>query len=91
MHTNRAFILGCALLLAIAVTGWVTRYVALSNGRTAFTYDDLVTAIGIVDRNATRSPELGTRSARLRLEYLARDQGILRLLRAYSIGQTTPF
>ncbi len=75
-----------ALLLAVAVTGWVMRYIALGDGRETYTFDDLAEAIGVVDRNATRSPELGTRSARLRLRYLGRDQGIMRLLRAYWVG-----
>jgi len=77
-----------ALLLAIAVTGWVTRYVALGDERGTFTYDDLVCAIGIVDRNATRSPELGLRPARLRLRYLWQDGGILRLLYTYPIPRS---
>jgi hypothetical protein len=72
-----------ALLVAVAVTGWLARYVAGEDGRAAFTQEDLVTAIGIVDRNAARSPELGLRSSRLRLQYLARDRGIRRLLCAY--------
>lgn len=75
-----------ALMLAIAVTGWVARYAALGEGRSAFNYGDLVRAIGIVDRNATRSPELGLRSARMRLQYLSPDHGILRLLDAYPLA-----
>jgi lysine-N-methylase len=75
-----------ALLLALAVTGWVTRYVAVGEGRTAFTVDDLAGALGIVDRNATRSPELGTQPARLRLQYLTQDQGLVRLLRRYPVA-----
>jgi hypothetical protein len=75
-----------ALLLAVAVTGWVVRYIALGDGRETYTFDDLADAIGVVDRNATRSPELGLRSARLRLRYLGQDQGILRLLGVYRIG-----
>ena len=74
-----------ALLLAIAVIGWVTRYVAVGAGRTTFARADLVRALGVVDRNATRSPELGSRSARLRLRYLTPEQGILRLLGAYPL------
>lgn len=74
-----------ALMLAVAVAGWLTRYVALCEGRMAYGCDDVARAIGIVDRNATRGPELRTRSARLRVQYLAQDQGILRLLCAYSI------
>jgi len=72
-----------ALLVAVAVTGWLARYVAGENGRATLTHEDLVTAIGIVDRNAARSPELGVRSSGLRLQYLARDRGIRRLLCAY--------
>jgi lysine-N-methylase len=74
-----------ALMLTVAITGWVTRYVAVAGGRDCYTFDDLVRAIGIVDRNATRSPELGMHSARLRLRYLAQDHGLLRLLYLYRL------
>ncbi len=76
-----------SLLLAVAVASWLARYVALCDDRTTYSFEDMVQAIGIVDRNATRSPELGTRFAKMRLRYLTAGQGLLRLLCAYPIPQ----
>ncbi len=75
-----------ALLLAIAVKGWLVRHLAVVDGRDAYNWADLVRAIGIVDRNATRSPELRAASARLRLRYLSENEGLQRLLARYSVG-----
>lgn len=74
-----------ALLLAIAVIGWLTRFVALVHGRSEYRFEDLAEALGLVDRSAGPAGELGRRSARLRGRYLSENQGLLRLLRAYPI------
>lgn len=74
-----------ALLQTVAVTGWVMRYLAVSSGRSRFDYADAVRALGIVDRHATRSPELGMRSARMRLRYIAENHGLLRLAKMHYV------
>jgi lysine-N-methylase len=74
-----------ALLLAAATVGWLSRYAALVGGRDCLGYEDLVRAIGVVDRNAGRVPELGARTAGWRVRYLMNEQGLLRLLRTYRI------
>lgn len=73
-----------ALLLSVAVAGWLGRYFAASAGRSSCEAEDFVRAIGVVDRAAGRLPELGSRAARLRLLYLSRDWGVLRLLRKWT-------
>jgi len=73
------------LLLAVAVIGWLVRCVAVADDRDVYGFEDLVKAVGIVDAAAGRAPGLGSRSARLRLHYLARDRGLVRLLMAYPI------
>ncbi len=74
-----------SLLLATAVIGWLTRHIARVEGRMCFAYDDLVRAVGIVDRTAGRAPELGAKSARLRLAYLGGDVGLRRLLERFPV------
>lgn len=76
-----------ALVLSIAVAGWLGRYFAVSAGRTACEMEDFVRAVGVVDRAAGRLPELGSRSAKLRLMYLSRDSGLPRLLRKWAWTQ----
>lgn len=74
-----------ALLLATAVIGWLTRHIARIAGRTRYSHDDLLRAVGIVDRTAGRAPELGAASARLRVTYLSRDLGLRRLLERFAL------
>ncbi len=74
-----------SLVVAMAAVGWLTRYVAVAEGRGDFTQDDIVRALGVVDRSAGRAAELGTRPARLRLSYLLSEQGLIRLMCAYPI------
>ncbi len=78
-----------ALMLAVAVVGWLARYLAAADNRTAYTMADLIRAVGIVDRNATRSPEVGAASGRLRLRYLSADDGLRRLLARYPTAPRT--
>lgn len=72
-----------ATVLALAVAGWIARLNAAREGRVACTLEDWTTAIGRVDRTATRSPVLRGGVARLRLRYLADEHGIDRLLNRY--------
>ena len=75
-----------ALLLAVGVIGWLARCLAVAGGRSVYDFEDIVRAVGLVDRTAGRVPGLGAKSARLRLRYLTQDQGLLSLIRAYPIG-----
>ena len=79
-----------ALLLTMPITGWLTRFVAAAAGRLTYSREDIVRAIGIVDRNAGRVPELGSRPAAMRLRYLTGDRGLLRLILAYPIAPERP-
>lgn len=74
-----------ALLLTVPVVGWLARYLAAVDGRESYSGEDIVVAVGVVDRNAGRVPELGSTVARLRLRYLRQDQGLLRLMRRYAL------
>jgi lysine-N-methylase len=74
-----------ALLLAVPIVGWLARYLAVVAGRESCGREDIAAAIGVVDRNAGRVPELGSTVARLRLRYLRQDQGLLRLMRSYPL------
>ena len=74
-----------ALWLSIVVVGWLARYGAAGAGREAITLDDVGTAIGVVDRAASRVPALGTFAERARITYLLRDDGIARLVAAYRL------
>ncbi|MBI5764407.1 MAG: YkgJ family cysteine cluster protein [Planctomycetes bacterium] len=74
-----------SLILAVATVGWLARYRAASAGRDSFDDKDILHAVGVVDRAAGRAAELGAKSARLRVGYLQREHGLLRLLAAYPI------
>jgi lysine-N-methylase len=74
-----------SLLLAVAVIGWLARCLAVAGGRSVYGFDEIVRAVGLVDRTAGRAPGLGAASARLRLRYLTQNQGLLSLIRAYPI------
>ncbi len=80
-----------ALWLAIAAAGWLARHAATVDGRNVVTFGDVATAIGLVDRAATRVPALGTMTERARLSYLLGDDGVARLINRYSLlhGVTT--
>jgi len=79
-----------ALLLSVAVISWVTRYVAIQKGADSYDYDDMIHAIGIVNRNVGRSPELGGRVSRMRLTYIKQETGIARMLGAYPLLPVLP-
>lgn len=69
-----------SLVLSILCADWLARYLAASSGRRELAIEDYRGAISIVDRTAGRARELGTRSAKLRISYLAREDGFLRIL-----------
>lgn len=77
-----------ALWACIAAAGWMARYVAAVAGRRAFTFDDTASAIGIVDRAASRVPGLGTLAERARLAVLTDDDGLARLIHHYALIET---
>ncbi|MFH1417763.1 MAG: hypothetical protein ABII12_05680, partial [Planctomycetota bacterium] len=74
-----------SLVVAVAAVCWLTRYVAVAEGRDAYSFDEVVRALGIVDRTAGRAAELGTRPARLRLSYLLSEDGLIRLVHSHAI------
>lgn len=79
-----------ALWLAIAATGYVARWSAAADGRTSWGHDDLVWAIGVIDRTATRAPALGTLTERARIRALRADDGVARLLNRYAMTAKRP-
>ncbi len=74
-----------SLILAVATIGWIARYRAAGARRDSFDDTDIIHAVGVVDRAAGRAAELGAKSAQLRVCYLQRERGLLRLLAAYPI------
>ncbi len=76
-----------ALMAAAAAVGWLARLCAADAGRRQLQFGDVADAIGRVDATAGRSPALGTAAERLRLSYLVRDGGLIRLVRRYGITE----
>ena len=74
-----------ALWLSIAAAGWLARHEAAAEQRERVSFADVATALGVVDRAATRLPALGTWAERARLSFLVLDDGLARLLRAYAL------
>ncbi|MCG3130965.1 MAG: hypothetical protein FLDDKLPJ_01739 [Phycisphaerae bacterium] len=74
-----------ALWASAAAWGFLARHRAAAQGRAAITYDDAFESLRIVDRSATRSPALGTRTERMRLRYLARSGALPGLVEAYAL------
>lgn len=74
-----------ALMLRLAVWGYLARLCAASGGRRCIDFPATVQAIGLIARSAGLSPALGRRTERLRLTYLQTDSGIERLLAAYPL------
>jgi hypothetical protein len=75
-----------ALWLTIAAVGWLARYAAAVAGRDSIAFDDVAQMLGVVDRAATRLPALGTLAERTRVAYLLSDDGLARLLTAYTLA-----
>lgn len=78
-----------ALWLSIATAGWWARYHAAADDRPVISLADVATAIGMVDRAASRLPILGAMPERIRINYLLRDDGVARLVCAYSFLDDT--
>ncbi len=74
-----------ATMLAVALVGWFARWSALRAGKSAFGLEDVQAGLQIVDRAAGRAPELGARTAELRIGYLAGEQALASLVSAYSV------
>lgn len=71
-----------SLAVDLAAAGWLARLRASARGEgAAVTRDDVAAAVGRIDRTSGRAPWLGSRSERLRLRYLALDDGLRRAVR----------
>lgn len=70
-----------ALLTATCAVAWLSGYLACARNAIVRDRQDVERAVAMVDRTAGRAPELGARTAMLRGEYLAQDQGISKLIR----------
>ena len=68
------------MILVVSVILWIAKWVAASRNRTAWTLDDLIEAITIVDHNHAYSPAFGTRSSRSRVSMLQQLGDLSRLL-----------
>ncbi len=68
------------MVLVVSVTLWIAKWVAASRGRTAWTLDDLIEAITIVDHNHAYSPAFGTHSSLARVRMLQQLGDLERLL-----------
>jgi lysine-N-methylase len=69
-----------ALAVDVAAAGWLARLCASSRGP-GVSLEDVVAAVGRIDRTSGRAPWLGSRPERLRLRYLALDDGLRRTVR----------
>jgi lysine-N-methylase len=74
-----------ALWASVAVLGWLARHGTAVRGGVCVATEDVIGGLASVDGAIGRSPSLGTAAERMRLEYLARDGGIVRLLHAYRL------
>ncbi len=69
-----------ALCASTAVVGWLARHAACRRGGAEIAVEDLVTALAGVDGALARPTALATAAERLRLAYLAQNQGLARLI-----------
>jgi hypothetical protein len=74
-----------ALVLNIAVTGWLARLHAAGREQQSIDLTAARAALGRVDRTAGRAAWLGGATERLRLSYLNVDDGLRRLVRQYTM------
>ena len=74
-----------ALWMSVGILGWLARCFAAGRGAPVLGEPDVVLALALVDGAIGRSPSLGTVAERLRLDWLANDSGIERLLHAYRL------
>jgi len=68
------------MILVVSVMLWITKWLAASRGRSAWTLDDLIEAITIVDHNHAYSPAFGTHSSLARVRMLQQLGDLERLL-----------
>lgn len=78
-----------ALWLSTAAAGWLARYHAAVERRKSISFENMALALGIVDRAATRLPALGTMTEKARVSYLLGDDGLARLVTAYTALEST--
>jgi lysine-N-methylase len=71
-----------ALALNLACVGWLARAHAAGVGVEVVTLDSVGEALGRIDRASGRAVWLGSMGERLRLRYLATDDGLRRLVRS---------
>ncbi|MBC24385.1 MAG: hypothetical protein CMJ32_10785 [Phycisphaerae bacterium] len=69
-----------ALVLNVAVTGWLARVHAAAHGREEVLLEDARAALGRVDRTSGRARWLGSSAERLRAQYLQEDDGFRRIV-----------
>ena len=70
------------LSLNVACLGWLARAHAAGEGHEVVTLESVGEALGRIDRSSGRAAWLGTAAERLRLRYLAADDGLRRLVRS---------
>lgn len=73
-----------SLVLMLPVTLWIARWLAVGEGRTQLSTDDIARALAIADHHHGYSPALGQRAARSRVRSLAQTGDIPRLVLRYS-------
>lgn len=73
------------LVLNAASVAWLARLHAAGHDRNAIEIEDVRAALGRVDRTAGRAKWIGTRAEKLRVSYLAREDGLRRLLSCYPL------
>lgn len=74
-----------ALCLSIAATGWLARHLCAGRQDDRISFNNVASALGVVDRAATRLPSLGTTAERARIRFLNIDDGLARLLQACAL------
>ena len=79
-----------ALWMSLAAASWLARCSATLKGTCSVSVEDIGKALGMVDRAATRLPALGTMTERARISYLWKDDGMARLIHAYSLSGGSP-
>lgn len=75
-----------ALLLNAACVGWLSRLHATGHHRQALDIIDVRAALGRIDRSAGRAPWLGGTIERMRLRYLQLDDGLRRVVEAFTVA-----
>ena len=74
-----------AMVLNIAVVGWLTHVHAAGEGNVYIDIKDVRAAVGRVDRSSGRAKWLGSRAELWRLKYLSRDHSLRGLVKEYSV------